>query len=613
MQPRYVKPLICLLLILATVAVYAPVRDHKFLSYDDHEYVAENIVVHRGLTLEGIHWAFTTTHANNWHPLTWLSHMLDCQFYGLNPRGHHLTNVVLHVANTILLFLLLAKISGALWPSALVAALFALHPLHVESVAWVAERKDVLSTFFFLTTLWAYVWYTAAPSLPRYLSVFLSFALGLLAKPMLVTLPFVLLLLDYWPLGRLHPPTKATTGRRKAVPAASSWDRRLALRLVLEKVPLLALTAISSILTLVAQKTGMMALEKISFFYRFTNALVAYVRYLGKTFWPVNLAVFYPHPGNGLHLWQAAGAGLFLTGVTYLILKNGREHPYLPVGWFWFLGTLVPAIGLVQVGDQAMADRYTYIPLIGIFIILAWGAKELTAKWRVERIAVPLGVAVLLVLLIPLARVQVGYWRNSVMLFEHAAAVTENNYLAYNMLISGYAKEKKFDRALDMFGKAIQARSSPAEAYFRIGLVYGEQNMFDKAEGAIRKAIQYKANDGRFYYALGGVLAGKGKIDEAIAMYEKAIQFKPHFADAYNNLGVNYGRQGRIDEAIAALKKAIELAPGLAKAYCNLAIAYGQQGNIEAVMKTLQRASKIDPENADVKRMLNLVKENDGN
>jgi len=337
------------------------VKDHEFLGYDDQDYVTNNFIIQRGLTLDGLRWAFTTIHFGNWHTLTWLSHMLDCQLYGLNPRGHHLTNLALHAANTVLLFLLLARITAALWPSAFVAALFALHPLHVESVAWVAERKDVLSSFFFLTTLWAYARYAAAPSLRRYLPVLFSFALGLMAKPMLVTLPFVLLLLDYWPLGRMAPETPIKMKGRKAKRSADQRPKDQILGLVWEKAPLFALAAVSCVITLVGQKVAMASLE-LTPWSRIGNALVAYVSYLGKMVWPLNLAVFYPHPGNSLPLYQAVGASILLLGVTYLVLKKARRYPYLPVGWFWYLGILVPVIGLVQVGDQAMADRYTYIP-----------------------------------------------------------------------------------------------------------------------------------------------------------------------------------------------------------------------------------------------------------
>jgi tetratricopeptide (TPR) repeat protein len=645
MPARYLKPAICLVLLLATLAVYWPVKDHEFISLDDSDYVTSNFNIQGGLTLKGVRWAFTTTHAYNWHPVTWLSHMLDCQLYGLNPRGPHLTNVLLHVANTLLLFLFLAKITGALWPSALVAALFALHPLHVESVAWVAERKDVLSAFFFFTTLWAYVWYVAAPGWRRYLPVFFAFALGLMAKPMLVTLPFVLLLLDYWPLGRLTPPASAAGKRRKAAAVASRLDRQAARRLVWEKVPLLALTAGSCVITLVAQKKAM-ELQVFTPLDRIANVLVAYVRYLGKMLWPLNLAVFYPHPGSNLPLWQAGAAGLFLAGVTYLVLKKGRKHPYLPVGWFWYLGTLVPVIGLVQVGEQSIADRYTYIPLIGIFIILAWGAFDLTAAWRRQRLALSLGAAVLLPLLMILSWVQVSYWRNPLLLFEHAAQVTKNNYLAYSVLISEYGTQKKFDQALALFQETTAKKPSFPTPYNSMGVVYSKQERFEEAIECFKKAIQldpkaplYYNNLGKAYdeygkidaaismyrkviqleprfaeayYSLGRALAKKGEIDESIALYKKAIQLKPDFAKAYNNLAINYGRQGKLDEAIATLKKAIEFSPSFSNAYCNLAIAYGQQGKMDAAIDILQKALSIDPENAKAKKMLDMLKKNAG-
>jgi len=578
MPPRYVKPLICLLLILSTVAVYGQLKDHGFLKIDDPEYVIENYSIHHGLTLKVVAWSFATNHAANWHPLTWLSHLLDYQLYGLNPRGHNLTNLALHVANTVLLFLLLVKLTAALWPSALVAALFALHPLHVESVAWVAERKDVLSAFFFLTTIWAYAWYTEAPSLRRYLPVFLSFALGLMAKPMLVTLPFVLLLLDYWPLGRLAPAAPAAGKRGGAPPPAFRWSRQQILPLIWEKVPLLALTAASCALTIVAQKKAMAPLT-LTLGSRIGNALVAYVLYLGKTLWPLNLAVFYPHPENCLPLWQAVGAGLLLGGCTYLVLKMAGRHPYLLLGWFWYLGTLVPVIGLVQVGAQAMADRYTYIPLVGIFIILAWGAADLTASWRRRRLVLALAAGVLLPLLMVLAWVQTGYWRNTLLLFEHAARVTENNYSAYQLLIDLYGEKGRLAEAVSMFRNTIRIRPGYAEAYNSMGNAYAKQDM----------------------------------VAEAIAMYREAIRLKPEFARAYNSLGIDLGRQGNLDEAIAALKKAIDLKPDFSEAYCNLGIAYALQGKRQEAMAMFQEAVKINPGNDGALKMLNLVKQNAGN
>jgi len=578
MPVRYAKPAICLFLIIATLAVYWQVQGHEFLAYDDPSYITENFMVLQGLKPAGAAMAFTATHADNWHPLTWLSHMLDYQVYGSQAGGHHLTNVLLHVANSVLLFLLLARLTAALWPSALVAALFALHPLHVESVAWVSERKDVLSAFFFLTTIWAYVRYVAAPSLGRYLGIIFSFALGLMAKPMLVTLPLVLLLLDYWPLGRLQPAPVAGSKRRRAAPLPPLLSKTQVLPLIWEKAPLLGLTGVSCLLTLVAQKKSMASMQELTILTRAGNALVAYVSYLGKMLWPLNLAVFYPHPGNNLPLWQAGAAGLLLAGITWLVIKKARAHPYLPVGWFWYLVMLVPVIGLVQVGEQALADRYTYLPLIGIFMILAWGLADLTAAWRRQRAALAVAAGLLLSLLMALTWVQAGYWRNTLSVFEHAAQVTENNHQAHCFLIDQYGEQGRLEEAVAMFAKTIRHRPGSAEAYNNLGNAY----------------------------------AHKGMTPEAIAMFQQAIQLKPDYPEAYNSLGIYHGRQGHLDEAVTAIKKAIQLRPVFSEAYVNLGIAYSLQGRHQEAMAMFQQALKINPANDGAHKMLQLVKEHAG-
>lgn len=365
--------MVCLILILAIFTVFWQVRSHDFVNYDDDKYVTENRDVKAGLTTQSIIWAFTTTHASNWHPLTWLSHMLDISLFGLNPGWHHLTNLLFHIANTLLLFLILRGMTEEFWKSAFVAALFALHPLHVESVAWIAERKDVLSTFFWMLTILAYAYYVKHPVLRRYLFVLFSFLLGLMSKPMLVTLPFVLLLLDYWPLGRFQMEESGITRNpKKHKSKHPEYQKSIALRLVREKTPFFVLAGFSSIITFIAQQHGgtVRSLEFLPVKTRVANALISYVAYIGKMIWPFNLAVLYPHPGTTLPMWQTILAGLFLLFISYLVIRKVKKLPYLSIGWFWYVGTLVPVIGLVQVGAQSMADRYTYIPLIGLFIRL---------------------------------------------------------------------------------------------------------------------------------------------------------------------------------------------------------------------------------------------------
>src|SRR5208337_1542954 len=433
--------LICLILTAVTIGAFWQLKDNGFITYDDPAYISENPQVQGGLSRSGFLWAFSaTTVAGNWHPLTWLSHMLDCQLYGVNPRGHHLTSLFIHLVNTLLLFWVWVRLTKRLWPSALVAALFAVHPLHVESVAWAAERKDVLSAFFWLTTMWAYLRYVERPGMGRYLLLPLSFALGLMAKPMLVTEPFVLLLLDYWPLGRWPQRPVVNSGRKKGKPTPGSGPHPAAWRLAWEKAPLFVLAAISCLITIIMQKgAGAVAsMDKLPLGARLSNALVAYVSYLVKMLWPRNLAVFYPHPLSGFPGWQIAGAGLLLAGVTALVLRGARRYPYLPVGWFWYLGTLAPVIGIVQVGAQAMADRYTYLPLIGVFIILAFGAADLGAGRRPRQLALAASFSLALLACLIFSWRQAGYWRNSQTIFTQDLAVTGNNSIAYSNLGRAY-------------------------------------------------------------------------------------------------------------------------------------------------------------------------------
>jgi hypothetical protein len=419
--------LLCLLLAGAALLAYIEVKDYDFITFDDLTYVVENPMVRAGLTWPGVQWAFSAVHSYNWHPLTWLSHMLDCQLYGMWPGGHHLTNVFFHLANTILLFLFFSRVTGALWPSALVAALFALHPLHVESVAWVSERKDVLSTFFWLATMWAYAGYVSAPSFKRYLLILLLFALGLMAKPMLATLPLVLLLLDYWPLGRIAgmlPPQGAIEGSPPPLtgpPKKSYWP------LIREKIPLCALAVLSCLITVLAQRGGgsVIPLAILPLDARIANALVACLKYLLKLVWPYPISYYYPLAP--IPWWQTVWAGLVLVLMSAFLLYGARRHPYLGVGWLWYLITLAPVIGLVQVGGQAMADRYTYVPFIGLFIIAAWGIAEATAGWRRRKTILSLSAAAVLLACLASSWMQAGYWRNSESLYFEAIRVNDDN------------------------------------------------------------------------------------------------------------------------------------------------------------------------------------------
>ena len=573
---QQLKLLVCLVLTVATLVAFWPVYHSNFVHVDDGDYVLENPRVRTGLTPINISWAFTATHAFNWHPLTWLSHMLDCQLFGVNPRGPHLVNLLLHLANTLLLFLFFAKVTGALWPSALVGALFALHPLHVESVAWVAERKDLLSALFWLATMWAYLWYTRGESLARYLLVVLCLGLGLMAKPMLVTLPLVLLLLDWWPLGRF---------------GAKGWRRLLG-----EKVPLLALVAASCLLTLRAQAGAMASLQQIPLAGRLANALVAYVGYLAKMFWPSRLAVFYPHPWPALPAWQALAAALLLAGISYLVVRYARRRPYLAVGWFWYLGTLVPVIGLVQVGGQAMADRYTYLPLIGIFLSLAWGLADLAAGRRLLGRALTLLAAGALLVCLVLTRVQAGYWRDSTTLLEHAKEVTTNNFIAYTVLIELYGLQGKVEEARAMFRQAITANPGYWLAYDNFGKVLTRQGEVEKAVTLFQQAIRLQPDYADPYINLGKIYGNQGKLAEAMAMFQKAVDINPYMVEAYVNLGKGYANQGNADAAIAMFRKAMEVKPDFAAAYSNLGVEYAMLGKAEEALGMFEKALRLDPD-----------------
>jgi tetratricopeptide (TPR) repeat protein len=536
--------LVCLFLIVGTLTVFWQVQHHDFIELDDRVYVTDNDHVQAGLTKEGVVWAFTTFHAANWHPLTWLSHMLDCQLFGVRPGMHHLTNLLIHIANSILLLLVLNTMTGALWRSAFVAALFALHPLHVESVAWVSERKDVLSTLFWLLTMWGYARYVDHPGLNRYLMVLLLFALGLMAKPMLVTLPFVLLLLDYWPFGRVQL-------RQSSKGSYTEAQGSSAFHLVLEKAPLFALAAVSSVLTLLAQyKAGALkTLDIIPVEFRSANALVSYMSYIGKMIWPHNLAVFYPHPGM-VPMWQAVGAGLFLVCLSILFVipvGAGRRFPYLTVGWLWYLGTLVPVIGLVQVGSQAMADRYTYIPLIGLFIMISWSSYDFVRGWRNTRVVLAISTGVVLLALMACTWVQVGLWKNSTTLFKHAFNVTDNNYKAHNLMGIALERQGRLKEALRQYSEALRIKSDYPEAY----------------------------------YNTGNVLMRQKRLKEALRQYSEALRIKPEYPEAHNNMGVALARQGRLKEAINHFYAALRIKPDFSDAHDNLGVALAQQGRIK--------------------------------
>ena len=550
--------MIILALTVLTVASYWRVAGNEFIGYDDDVYVYNNHHVQEGITPQSLKWAFNMGHAANWHPLTWISHMVDFRLFGPKPMGHHAVNLIFHVLNTVLLLLVLSRMTarpgspqaGAVWKSAFVAGLFAVHPLHVESVAWVAERKDVLSTFFWLLAMGAYVLYSEKPSIRRYVPVIVLFALGLMAKPMLVTLPLVLLLLDYWPLKRSRP-----------------WSS-----LILEKTPLLALSVCSSIVTCIAQNQGraLNTLGLVPLDQRLSNALVSYVSYLLKTIWPAKLAVFYTLMKPPA--WQALGALLLLIAVSYLVVRAKR--PYFSVGWLWFLGTMVPVIGIVQVGAQSTADRYTYVPLIGLFVIVAWGIPDLasnTERWgdgatgrggEIPRNGLATVACLVIIGLAVGTWVQVRYWKNDVTLFVHAIKVTRNNYVAYAGLGAALAREGKYEQAVEYLTTAIAIRSDMPHYHLCLGNVYFTMGKYAKAADSYakglsanpdledaQKSLQLGIDTSLVHYNFGMALQNQGKFDEAIREYRAAIRLKPNLGPAHNNLAVVLYSAGNYDEA----------------------------------------------------------------
>jgi tetratricopeptide (TPR) repeat protein len=563
--PGWLPPL---LLALATIVLYWPAMRCNFIPFDDYVYVTSNNHVQNGLTLEDIKWAFLNPVAANWHPVTMLSYMLAADVFGSEPWVHHLINVLLHATNAALVFLLLRGLTGALWRSLFVAAFFGLHPLHVESVAWISERKDVLSTFFGLLSLIFYACYTKiksenpAPDAGAgrktesgyYLVCLLFLALGLMSKPMLVTWPFVMLLLDYWPLERFK--------------RVNIWQ------LVFEKIPFFVLAMASCIVTFLVQQhsAAVILIDSLPMGARCGNALISYYRYLEKLFWPTDLAVFYPHLGYWA-LWKVVGAGLVLMGISVFVWLKRRRWPYMLMGWLWFCGTLVPVIGLVQVGEQAMADRYTYIPSLGIFILVIWGAFELTRRRRYLVMLISVMGFAALIFCFSMTRKNLGYWRDSETLLSHALEVTENNYLAHNNLGYTLYCKGQIDEAIGQFRAAILLKPDYAEPHNNLGTCLLDKDRLDEAIGQYQETIRLNPDLAQAYFNLGCALDKKGDLDGSIRQYQAAIRLDPDDAKVHYNLGNVLEEKGGLDDAIRQYQEALRLNPDYTKAQNNLARA----------------------------------------
>ena len=604
------KKIICILLGVLILAVYWKVQYHEFVNYDDGRYITENKHI-KDFSKENFIWAFTQSHSANWHPVTWLSHMLDVQLYGLNPRGHHLTSLALHIANSLLLFLVFARMTGSIWRSCFVASLFAFHPINIESVAWASERKSVLSTFFWLLTTWTYINYVQKRNLARYSMVVLFFALGLMSKPMLVTLPFVFLLLDYWPLKRFE----ITNLKRIFSGGTQSQieNKKKLLNLIFEKIPLLLLVVGSCIVTIFAQKSwgAVVSIDIVPLATRISNALVSYLEYLGKMVWPKGFSVFYPYPVDASYMWKGLSSGFVITAISITILRLIKKAPYLFVGWFWYLGTLIPVIGLVQVGQQAMADRYAYVPLIGIFIIIAWGLPNLLQNYPFRKKLLSVLAGIFFSVLIILTSVQLQYWENSVKLFDHAIEVTEKKYPSfvgiYNNLGVVLNEQMKFEEARSHLKNAVKLQPAYSEAHNNLGNSLSGLNRFQEANISYREAIRLKPDYPEAHNNLANSLVKMLNFDDAVTHYLTAIRHKPEFAKAHFNLGTTFNLKefkGNNNEvAIRHLEEAIRLEPNFSEAHLalgNVIIEKNDfnQGHLKTAIHHFKISTKIDPNNA---------------
>ncbi|WP_224985037.1 tetratricopeptide repeat protein [Geomonas agri] len=587
MRPAH---LLCILMLLVTLAVYAQTANHDFINFDDTLYVTTNPVVKDGLKAWTIAWAFTATTASNWHPVTWLSHMTDVQLFGLNPYGHHLTSVIIHTLSALLLFLLLAQITAAPWQSLFVATLFALHPLHVESVAWVAERKDVLSGLFWTLTLLLYARYVKNPGAGRYGATLACFAVGLMTKPMLVTLPLVMLLLDWWPLNRFCPAEGGGTAAAK--PAV--------FKLAMEKIPFLLLSVLSSAFTIYAQHHGgaMATLDKAPLGLRFGNAVIAYATYIVDAFWPHDLAMLYPFP-TFILLGQLVGAALLLALISAGVLYVGRRFPWLAVGWLWFLITLLPVIGLVQVGGQSHADRYTYIPLTGLFIMLAWGVPQLLEKWRCRREALMISAGLAVCAITATTWVQIGYWRNNITLYRHTLAVTRNNYLILNNYGIAMDQAGDYESALQLYQDALRIWPRSVTAHNNIGTVLERKGRYAEAIEHYREALRLKPDYVMAVVNMGKSLAGLGKVDEALTCYERALKLDPSNSDGHLQLAILLLKSGRRDEARQHYEAVLRLEPHSARAPVNIGVELAQQGRFDEAADYFRQALGIDPDSVE--------------
>jgi len=581
-------------IVITTLVAYEPIRHNGFVSYDDASYITENPNVTGGISPQSVKWALTTPYAVNWHPLTWLSHMLDCQLFGLNPTGHHLVSVAIHIVNALLLFWILNNLTastnspqaGAIWPSAFVAAVFALHPVQVESVAWAAERKTVLSGLFWLLTMAAYIRYARVPRLSRYLLVLAIFGLCIMTKPVVVTLPFAMLLLDYWPLERFRWGHQAEANNSKTNQKSAVW-------LIVEKLPLLAMSAILSGVTFIAQRGGEIVptLERLPLEYRAANMFLSYIKYIIKMIWPSGLAICYPHPRAILSDAPVVICIILFILLTAAFIYAGRRRKYTAVGWLWYVGTLVPVIGLVQAGAQGMANRYMYIPMLGLLMIIGWTVRDFIAgRPRTKKAAAAMGVLVLLSLLI-LTRMQVRYWENSLTLFGHDIEVTKDNVLAENGYGCALSQLGLVDEAQKHLQNAVRISPAYSEARNNLASVYLKKGMLNEAIACFNEIIKRNEATADIYYNLAAALEMQKKYDEAIKYYAKSLEMNPEDPAANKRMGIALLAAGKTNEAIGYAKRACELT-GDKDAECldTLASAFAAAGKFDEAARIAEKA-----------------------
>ncbi len=592
--------LICIFLAASVAAVYWPVRNYDFLMYDDNVYVSENAHVTSGLSWENVRWAFTHGWASNWHPLTWISHMLDVDIYAMHPGGHHFTNLVIHAANTVLLFAIFEYMTGALWASAFIAAMFGLHPLHVESAAWVAERKDVLSTLFMILAMGAYAVYVRRGGIGLYIGVLVLFAIGLMAKPMLVTLPFVLLLLDFWPLERIRFGADDLEGGG----IAAGVERKSLSYLIKEKIPFFVLSVISSVVTFIVQKSSgsVVPFEHFDLRIRLTNAATSYVAYIWKMIWPSRLAAFYPHQGDKMSIVAAFLCVILLVILTACFIYFGIRRKHLAVGWLWYVVMLLPVIGLVQVGGQSMADRYMYMPMTGLLIIITWGIWELTARLTQQKVLLVILAGGVLSASALVTANQIKYWQNSKTLFKRVIDVSPDAWYMHSNYANFLKDEGKVDEAIKHYRIAIGIKPDFAEAYCNMGNAFRKIDKLDEAVACYEKAIALKPDFADAHSNLGMVFAQMQKRDEAMAQFNKALELKPDDVEAISSIGLLYAEEGQLDKAVEYYRKAIAVDPAYVIAHGRLGLILGNQGKYDEALEQFRIVLKAKPDDAEMWR-----------